>query len=240
MSIRDCYPTIPKPDRFDPARFQSDEIKLCPPLVAESKEGIVGYIRSGGCTAGCGACCQAFVIPLNSEGRDVDGFLDVHRGRIQVPVDPIVIGKAGTDDWEHWLTLHDTYLFGDVLTADLPVEAEAPSDTMTTEDWYAWLEAHGIAVLQRAGQQVLAYVHRKCDELGEDGLCQLVGTLERPELCSPYPTHPTDIQGLDFCSYNFAVVEQAELMARGLIGQGRLKPQPPKKKGKRKTRGRRR
>ncbi len=238
--IRDCYPSMKKPERFDPARFQSDEIKLCPPLVAESKEGIVGYIRSGGCTAGCGACCQAFVIPLDPESRGAD-FLDVVNGRIQVPVDSVVIGKAGTADWERWLTLHDTWLIrGNYLNADLPVEAEPSYDVVPQDEWYAWLEAHGIAVLQRTGQQVLAYVHRKCDELGEDGLCQLVGTPERPELCSPYPQHPTDIQGLDFCSYNFVVVEQAELMARGLIGQGRPKPQPPKKKGKRKKRGRRR
>ena len=243
--MRDRYPEMEKPKGFDPSRLQQDEIKLAPLLAAEP-ENIVGYLRTGGCSA-CGACCGAFVIPLDPAAREnitTEGcaFVDVAgpAHRIQVPVDPVVIGKTGTADWEHWLGLHDTWLLqgsyppNGILTADLPITVKEDPGPMVAEEWFVWLEAQGVAVLQRAGQQVLAYIDRKCDEIGEDGLCQLFGMPQRPQMCGDYPQHPTDVQGLDFCTYKFAPVEKAELMARSIIGQGRPTPKSRKKKGKKK------
>ncbi len=238
--MRNCYPDMKKPKRFDSSRIQVDEIKLFPPLASEPDD-IVGYTRTGGCTAGCGACCEAFIIPLDPEARAADDFQDVVHGRLNVPVDSIVGGKAGTDDWEHWLRLHDTTIFqlpSGVRTADLPVEIDKVPGPMTADEWFVWLEKQGVAVIQREGQQVLAYITRKCDELGEDGLCQLVGMSDRPQMCSGYPAHATDVQGIGFCTYNFSPVDRAEIMARNIIGQGQPKARP-KKKGKRKKRGRR-
>lgn len=239
-AMRDRYPDMKKPKRFDPSQIQADEIKLFPPLAAEP-DNIVGYMRTGGCTLGCGACCTAFIIPINSDGIEADDFEHVVCGRLNVPVDPIVIGKTGTDDWERWLRLHDTTIFklpSGVLVADLPVEIEKTPGAMTVDEWCVWLEKQGVAMIQREGQQVLAYITRKCDELGEDGLCQLFGTPDRPQMCGGYPAHATDVQGIGFCTYNFSPVDRAEIMARNIIGQGRPKARP-KKKGKRKKRGRR-
>ncbi|KKK61571.1 hypothetical protein LCGC14_3013020, partial [marine sediment metagenome] len=123
-----------------------------------------------------------------------------------------------------------------VLVADLPVEIKKAPGSMTTDEWCVWLEKQGVAVIQREGQQVLAYITRKCDELGEDGLCQLFGTSDRPQMCSGYPAHAADVQGIGFCTYNFSPVDRAEIMARNIIGQGRPKARP-KKKGKKKKRG---
>ena len=245
--MRDRYPEMEKPAGFDLSRLRQDEIKLFPPLAAEP-EDIAGYLRTGGCSA-CGACCTAFVIPLDPAAREnitAQGleFVDVAgpAHRIQVPVDPVVIGKAETADWEHWLGLHDTWLFqasyqpNALLTADLPVKCHSCPGPMTTEEWFVWLEARGVAVLRREGQQVLAYITRKCDEIGEDGLCQVYGMPQRPQMCGEYPQHPTDVQGIGFCTYKFAPVERALLMARSLIGQGRPVVKSRKKKGKRKKR----
>ena len=233
--MRDRYPEMEKPKGFDPSRLRQDEIKLAPPLAAEP-ENIVGYLRTGGCSA-CGACCSAFVIPLNPDGLGAVDFACVVNDRLNVPVDPIVIGKTGTADWELWLGLHDTTIFqlpSGVLAADLPVTVREDPGPMAAEEWFVWLEARGVAVLQRQGQQVLAYVNRKCYEIGEDGLCQVFGMPRRPQMCGDYPQHPTDVQGLDFCTYKFAPVEKAELMARSIIGQGRPTPKSRKKKGKKK------
>ena len=236
--MRDRYPEIEKPACFDSTRLQQDEIKIFPPLAAEPKD-IVGYLRTGGCSA-CGACCTSFVIPLNPAGLGALDFKHTVYRRLNVPVDPVVIGKAGTADWESWLGLHDTWLFqlpSGTLTADLPVLVKEDPGPMATEEWFVWLEEQGVAVLQRAGQQVLAYIARKCDAIGEDGLCQVYGTPQRPQMCGDYPQHPTDVQGIGFCTYKFMPVEQAEMMARSLIGQGRPAPaSKSKKKGKRRKR----
>lgn len=246
MTIRDRYPDMEKPARFDSGRLQVEEIKMFPALVSEAKAApdLLGYLRTGGCTAGCGACCEAFVIPLDPDAIEAVDFEHVKAGRVQVPVDPTVIGKATTEDWEYWLRLHDTTIFqlpSGVLTADLPVEVKEGPGKVTVDEWLVWLEKqNNIAVLRREGQQVLAYITRKCDELSEDGLCQVFDTPRRPQLCSGYPEHPMDVQGINFCTYNFAPVSRNEVIARNLVGMGRGQPKPPKKKGKRKKTGKKR
>ncbi len=237
----DRYPDMEKPQHFDSSRLQPDKVELFSPLAAETKD-IAGYLRTGGCTAGCGACCTAFVVPL---GFEIDrstlvGFASVSYGRLQVPIDPVVQGKEGFDDWERWLNLHDAWLFRlplGVWTIDLPVECEAPSSTIISDaGWLAWLEQVGVALIRRH-DQVLVYINRQCDELGEDGMCQLVGDPRHPKMCAAYPRHPSDIDGLDFCTYKFQAVSRVELMARNIVGQGKVRTRS-KKKGKRKKKGR--
>ncbi len=240
--MRDCYPEMKKPKGFDPSKRQVDEIKLFGALASES-EDLVGYMRTGGCTGGCGACCTAFVVPLDPESRAADDFQDVVHSRLNVPIDPIVIGKEGTDDWERWLRLHDTAIFqlpSGVQVADLPVEIKKTPDAMRNNDeWFAWLESLGVAVVQRDIRQVVVYITHACDALAEDGACRVFGTLKRPKMCAEYPRHPTDIQGLEsFCTYKFNPVGRTEIMARNIIGQGRPQPRP-KKKSRKKKRGRR-
>lgn len=233
MTIRDRYPTVAKPERFDKGTFAADEIKLFPALQSEP-EDIVGYLRTGGCTAGCGACCEAFVIPLQIDGLEDDDFVPVVHGQIILPIDPTARGKVGGDDWEYWLNLHEVYLFtlpSGLLTAAVPIQAEKPSGTMTFDGWMAWLETKGITFLRRVGQQVLAYVNIRCTKLSGEGLCTVFGTPERPQMCSPYPEHPLDVEGIDFCTYNFQEIkrDQVKELARPAP---RPKLQQPKRKSK--------
>ncbi len=231
MTILDHYPTVGKPARFDPSRLQADEIKLFPPIITESEE-LVGYLRTGGCTSGCGACCEAFVVPIQVEGLEHEDFEGVVHGQIVLPIDPRARGKAGGDDWEYWLTLHEVYMFqspGGLLTTTTPIEAkgEPPTDF---DEWVAWLETHGITLLRRLSQQLLAYVPVPCTKL-EDGLCTLFGTPEQPKMCAPYPEHPLDVEGIDFCSYKFQPVQRDQMIP--------LMERPKPQKAKRKRKGKR-
>lgn len=230
MNIRDSYPTMPKPERFDPTRTRVEKMTMFPPLASDA-ENLLGYVRSGGCTPGCGVCCQAFVVPINVEGLEHDDFERVNGvGQIVLPVSEVVRGKAGMEDWEHWLNLHEVYLFqspGGLLTAEIPVKANSPLP-VGFDAWVAWLEKHGITVLRREEQQLLAYVPITCIEM-KDGLCTISGTPAQPRMCARYPEHPMDVQGLDFCTYKFRPVdaEQVEAVTKR------------QKKGKRKKSGRR-
>lgn len=234
MTVRDSYPTMTKPAHFDSERLQLEEAKLFPPLVSESDD-LVGYLRTGGCTAGCGACCTAFVVPLKEDGLTVEDFTPTTNNRINLPIDPGVRGKAGFEDWEYWLTLHDVYLFqlpSGLLVADIPVEVkhELPP-TGDFDMWLAWLEKHGIALIRRVEQSLLAYVSVRCSKLTDDGMCGVFDTPERPKMCAPYPEHPLDIQGIDFCTYKFQPIHRDQMIPL----MERPKPQRPKrKKNKRK------
>lgn len=235
--MRDSFPDVKKPKGFDPSGYQPDEINLFGPMSFEP-EDLAGYLRTGGCTANCGACCTEFVIPITCEGRDDDGFQDVESGRLHVPVDPIVIGKPGYDDWEMWLGLHDVtvlQLSSGLLVADLPIKCEAPPGIMTGDSWFTWLEAQGVTLIRRGPQQVFAYITRACDELADNGGCEVFGTSRRPKLCGDYPRHPSDIQGLEsFCTYRFTPVSQVELAARNLARNATSQRPSRKKKSHRK------
>ncbi len=231
MTIRDGYPTTQKPKRFNPTRTRVDEVQVCPPLVSE-KADLVGYIRSGGCTPGCGACCEAFVVPLNAEGLEHKDFERVNGvGQIILPVDAVVKSKEGMADWEKWLVLHEVYLFqspGGLLTAEIPIEASGELPT-GFDEWVAWLEQYGITVLRRQNQQLAAYVPIACTKL-KDGMCTIVGTDEHPKMCARYPRHPMDIEGLDFCTYKFRPFSANYIAALPL----RQTSKKPKRKKKRK------
>jgi Fe-S-cluster containining protein len=237
MPVLDRYPTIDKPAHFNPSRLQADEIKLFKPLVAEL-EDLVGYLRMGGCTAGCGACCTAFVVPIQVEGLADEDFALVVHEQIILPIDPVTRGKAGFEDWEYWLAQHDAYLYqlpSGLLTAAIPVEVKSEPPTWDFDAWVVWLEQHGITMLRRFGQQLAAYVPVRCTQLTKDGLCGVSGTAQRPKMCASYPQHPTDVDGLDFCTYKFQPVKRGQLV----VAQP-ARPQPKKRKKGKAKRGKRR
>ncbi len=232
--IQTSYPTTPKPERFDPTRTQRDTMILCPPLASEAAD-LQGYVRSGGCTAGCGACCEALVVPINEEALERDDFARVNGvGQIVLPVDEVVKNKEGMADWEHWLNLHEVYLFqlgyDGLLTAEIPIEASGKLPT-GLDEWVAWLAQYGITVLRREGHQLAAFVPIACTKL-VDGMCSIAGTPEHPKMCARYPRHPMDIEGLDFCTYEFIPLAK--------VATAPVAAKPKRKKGKRnKKRGRR-
>ncbi len=239
MTIRDGYPAMMTPPRFDPTRTTVDKVGVFPPLESEVPD-LIGYLRTGGCTPGCGACCESFVVPLNVEGLEHEDFARVNGvGQIVLPIDPVVKNKEGMRDWEHWLTLHGVYLFqspGGLLTAEIPIEASGELPTGLGA-WVAWLEQYGITVLRRQGQ-LAAYIPIACTKL-KDGMCSIVGTDQHPKMCARYPRHPMDIEGLDFCTYKFQPVSTNQVVP---LMKGQKPPpfqKPKRKKGKRKKNGQR-
>lgn len=236
MLIRDRYPTVEKPARFDRSRLQADEIKLFPPIVAES-EDLVGYLRTGGCTAGCGACCEAFVVPIEVEGLKDKDFAPVVHGQIILPIDPRARGRAGSDDWEYWLTLHEVYMFqmpSGLPTVAIPIQVKNEPPARDFDAWMVWLEQHGITLLRRLGQQLLAYISVRCTKLTEDGMCDVFGMPSRPKMCALYPEHPTDVEGLDFCTYKFQPIRHDQLQQ--VMARPKPAPRPKRKKGKKRKR----
>lgn len=217
MTVREDYPKMERPERFDPNRYQADEIKVFSALVGEPVN-VSGYLRTGGCTAGCGACCEAMVVPLDADARGalISRGEHISAGRLQLPIDRATEERAGFEDWERWLALHDTSLLAanDVLQADTPIKADEPPPEAAAEDfdaWVAWLESLGVTLIRYKGDQtLLAYLRVACTAL-ENGLCSLVGTPERPHLCGDSPRHPRDVAGIDFCTYNFQPISPVQV-----------------------------
>ena len=237
MTVRDSYPIMKKPDRFDPTRTTLDTVLLTPALASESE--LAGYLRTGGCTPGCGACCESFVVPINEKGLGHKDFKCVNSvGQIVLPVDEVVKNKEGMADWEHWLNLHEVYLFQSpdgLLTAEIPVEVSGPLPPWNLlDDWVTWLEQCNITVSRRQGNQLSAYVPVACTKL-IDGMCSIVGTPEHPKMCSRYPRHPMDIEGLDFCTYKFQPILKTQLELVSVKTSSSSKPK--RKKGKRSKKG---
>ena len=241
MTILDRYPTAEKPERFDRGTFENDEIKLFPPLEAESKE-LVGYLRTGGCTVGCGACCESFVVPIDVERWGNTDFSPINHDwepcRIVLPIDPEARGHVDGDDWEYWLKLHEVYMYqmpSGLLVVDVPIQPTSePPSTQDFDAWTVWLEKHGIALLRRLGQQLLAHVPIPCTKLTEDGLCSVFGTPERPKMCAPYPEHPLDVEGIDFCTYKFQPITRDQMIPLTKVAKS-PQPQTKSKRKKRKS-----
>ena len=217
--ILDRCPNTPRPERFDPCCTLGDESLLCPPAPEEMGK-LAGYLRTGGCTVGCGACCEALLLPLawseamliphlwlNALG--IDRWQPINFARFTVPVRLPMASKdeEGRADWENWLALHNVYLSefeGGVVLAHVPLlhQAVTPSSTRG-ERWLAWFEKQGMAIIWRGAQYAL-HVPLRCTMLAADGLCRLHNSLLRPSLCDRYPRHPRDIEGFEsFCTYNF-------------------------------------
>mgnify|MGYP001582786806 CR=1 FL=1 len=239
MPVLDQFPAAVKPAWFNPARLQVDEIKLLPALQREGPE-VVGYLRTGGCTAGCGACCEAFVVPIRAEKLADAEFEPVSNGQIVFPIEPNVVPHAGYKDWEYWLTLHEAWMLqmpGGLLVLPIPVQAKTPTPApLEFGSWMAWLEEHNIQLVQRPGQSLLAYINVPCGALTEDKLCAVFGTDARPLMCRTYPEHPMDVEGIGFCTYRFDPVTRDQVTE--VAARRRPQPTPPRKK-KRKKKGRR-
>lgn len=239
MTVRDGFPIAERPGRFDDGVLKLEKPEAFPALSLERAE-IAGYLRTGGCTAGCGACCESFVIPIVPDARAAEDFEDVVNGELILPVDPIVQTRAGTEgfeDWEHWLNLHGTYLVllaSGTLTAVLPSTTTPPGE-LDFDAWVLWLETHQITVLrQREGGRLRAHMPTPCRELDDYGKCGIFGMAGRPKMCSNYPHHPADIEGLGgFCTYKFQALSAANLVARPA-------PSPPRKKKRKKKKRKKR
>ena len=233
MTILDRYPTVEKPERFDKGTLQLDETKLFPPISTES-EDLVGYLRTGGCTSGCGACCEAFVVPISKEGWEHEDWRGVVNGQIVLPINPDTRERPGGADWEYWLTLHDVFMFRSprgVLTTTVPIKAKGDAPVDSFENWMTWLEGHGITFLQQHEQSLVAYVKVACGKL-EEGMCTVFGTPERPKMCSPYPQHPLEVQGIDFCTYNFQPVTRKDMLALRPVSSPSKSSRKKRKKNK--------
>ncbi len=242
MTILERYPTSEKPDRFARGTFSEDESKIYPPLKSE-REDLVGYFRTGGCTAGCGACCEAFVVPINREALKHPDFQTIMHDQVILPVANHVRGKDGTKDWEYWLTLHDAWLFQEpdgLLTLTLPIEARGVPEA-GFDNWIEWVESHGVTFIQREGKgkALLAYVKKSCEHLQEDGGCGVQGTAKRPAMCAPYPQHPLDVEGIDHCTYKFEAVDKSNLLSLRPVAERQQQKQKPKRKKKPSKKGRR-
>ena len=48
-------------------------------------------------------------------------------------------------------------------------------------------------------------------------------------MCAPYPEHPLDVQGIDFCTYNFRPVKKSDLKVGILPTAAKLKRKKRKK-----------
>lgn len=243
MTILERYPSVEKPERFARGTFHEDETKIYPPLKSE-REDLIGYLRTGGCTAGCGACCEAFVVPINRKALAHPAFNPVVYGQIILPVAEHVRGRDGAKDWEYWLTLHDAWLFqtpDGLLTLSLPIWAkDAPK--VGFDEWIAWAERYGISFIQREGanKALLAYVQQPCEHLRDDGNCAVQGMPLRPEMCAPYPQHPLDVEGIPFCTYKFEAVDKSNLLPLRPVAKRQLAQKPKAKRKKKPSKKKRR
>lgn len=245
MTILTRFPTVEKPERFARGTLQEDETKIYPPLKSE-RDDLIGYLRTGGCTAGCGACCEMFVVPINLNALVHPNFKAVVHDQIVLPVAQHVRhDAAGEKDWEYWLTLHDAWLFREpdgLLTLTLPIKATSSPPLSPSGLWVEWLEKHGISFVQREGKDkaLLAYIRKPCEHLQEDGNCAVFGTSKRPQMCAPYPQHPLDVEGIEFCSYKFEAVDEGNLLPLRPVAKRQLaQKMKPKRKKKPSKKGRR-
>lgn len=83
------------------------------------------------------------------------------------------------------------------------IQLQVPPEYAQNQDVRRWIELHGISITERDGG-AFARIDVSCSALTTEGMCSLIGTAERPELCSHWPATPAAMQGLeDVCSYRF-------------------------------------
>ena len=75
MDVEEPFPIILKRE----GEYHPDKV-----IVRDDPTDGKTYIRTGGCTVGCGACCEFVVLP----------------------VDPRAMNTKGFEDWKNWLALH--------------------------------------------------------------------------------------------------------------------------------------
>lgn len=92
-------PPRPALRKLDPKNLQAEKNKVFP-RVQGDPSNVIGWIRAGGCTTGCGACCEAVLLPIATQ----------------------YMGQ----DWAYWLELHGITVFesGGVTWAYLPTPCQ--------------------------------------------------------------------------------------------------------------------
>ena len=158
------------------------ELQLDDVIVVEDYAG-TQFVRSGGCTAGGGACCEYMVLPLSRTEPMIHtgvGYI------VQLDERMAHLPLARFNDVVLWASYHDVYITRDlqcsILTHDIVVSE--------TGDW-------------KACRINLACKKLDLDAEG-DKWCGVFGTDDRPVMCSTTPKLPLDIQGLeDICTYSW-------------------------------------
>jgi Fe-S-cluster containining protein len=87
------------------------------------------------------------------------------------------------------------------------IRLQVPPEYSQNEDIRRWVELHGIK-LAEVGGGTFAFLSIPCSALTEEGMCSLMGTADRPELCSHWPATPEAMTGLEeVCTYTFTAQE---------------------------------
>lgn len=91
------------------APLEDTYIKLTQLPQLELPKILGNYMRTGGCTPGCGACCEKVILPLDPRLRS-----NPHRFR----------------DWVKWAELHGMTIIddGERLDVYIPIQCEALTD----------------------------------------------------------------------------------------------------------------
>ena len=170
--------------------FIPDEI-----IATEYRDGKELVVRSGGCTAGCGLCCEYLVLPVDPK-RPKPSLVD---GQLALVLDPRVLNMPDErwDDTALWVSYHDMQL---MRTDDLAL-AFLPEDTKLS--------------FRQSGDWLACRIEIACDKLDRDadgdGYCGVFGTPERPNLCQRTPRHPLDVEGIKECTYKFGVTDDPKV-----------------------------
>lgn len=146
------------------------------------------FVRSAGCTAGCGLCCEYMVLPLRREApvnyenvvKTTDGYI--------VWLDPRIANMPAErlDDMQLWASYHGVMI-------DLP-------------DYRCYIPTHDISIYE-SGDWLACRINLGCEKLDRDadgdGWCSVFGTDDRPQLCARTPRHPLDVEGIKECTYEW-------------------------------------
>ena len=153
------------------------------------------YVRSAGCTAGCGLCCEYMVLPLRREAPPR--------------------GDGGPSDYHNVVrTVDGYYVWLDSRIADMPVErfrdmqlwASYHGVIIDLPDYRTYIPTHDISIYE-SGDWLACRINLACGKLDRDadgdGWCGVFGTDERPQLCARTPRHPLDVEGIKECTYEW-------------------------------------
>lgn len=171
-------------------QFIPDEI-----IVTAYKGGEELVVRSGGCTAGCGLCCEYMVLPA-----DKDRPIPVEEDDVLIVyLDPRV-RNMDTERWLDtfkWASYHGVWMWRDTGPPFVEVPVDARLSFRQSGDWLA------------------CRIDIPCDKLVRDadgdGYCSVFGTSERPDLCQRTPRHPLDVEGIKECTYKFDVTNDPKV-----------------------------
>ena len=158
-------------------------------IATEYKGGEEIVVRSGGCTAGCGLCCEYMVLPADKT-RPMSFVPDDDGDVLIVYLDQ----RVRNMDLERWM---DTFKWASYhrvwIWRDEDCYAEMPVDTRLS--------------FRESGDWLACRIDLPCEKLDRDadgdGWCTVFGTPDRPDLCQRTPRHPLDVEGIEPCTYKF-------------------------------------